>query len=144
MELVTLLGFELDIFPLHEFDGMYWYLQFYLKTRGSHIERMLSFAKNESKTLSLLNFHLLEAMAMQDLATALVYLYAALGRFGLLGRPKDPLGDEAFRYEGRMKPFLSMGVPEVVPYEFFRQMVDNVDLDVRLPAPPPPPPQFIN
>ncbi|KAF8245835.1 Mak10-domain-containing protein [Wilcoxina mikolae CBS 423.85] len=129
MELVTLLGFELEIFPLHEFDGMYWYLQFYLRTRGSHIERMLLFAGNEKKTLSLLNFHLLEAMAMQDLATALVYLYAALGRYGLLGRPKDPLGDEAFRYEGRMKPFLSMGVPEVVPYEFFRQMVDNVDLN---------------
>ncbi|CCX30815.1 Similar to N-alpha-acetyltransferase 35, NatC auxiliary subunit; acc. no. Q7T322 [Pyronema omphalodes CBS 100304] len=129
MEQITLLGFELEIYPLHEFDGMYWYLQFYLKTRSLHIERMLAFVGNEPKSLSLLNFYLLENVAMHDLATACMLLYSALARYNLLEKPRNPQGSDRFRYEGRMKPFMSIGVPEVVQYDYFRNVVDNPDMD---------------
>jgi hypothetical protein len=138
MELVVLLGFELEIYQLHEFDGMYWYLQYYLRARASHVERIRTFvaAKDSSdgkcaRTLSMLNYHLLEITAKQDLSAALVYLYAALGRLDLLKRPQNPHGSDVLRYEGRMKPFLSIGCPEVVNYELFCQVVENPDLKVR-------------
>jgi hypothetical protein len=137
MEIITLLGFELEIFPLHEFDGMYWYLQFYLRTRSAHIERMRTFVRSPkkadegyAKTQSMLNFNLLEISAMQDLASACVYLYVALGRLGVLGKPKNPYGDDLLRYEGRMKPFLSIGCPEVISYDTFRAVVDNDEIEV--------------
>ena len=136
MELAMLLGFELDVYPLHELDGMYWYLNFYLRTRVDHLERIRSFARGNPKTLALLNFRLLDAMAMQDLATAVVYLYTALARHNLLGRPRQPLVSEALRYQGRMKVFASIGVPEVLPYDQFRQVVDSPELDVPPPSEP--------
>lgn len=82
MEWIVLLGFELEIFLPHEFPGMYWYLQHYVRTRIGHIERMLLFVRVgptpeqkqralEQQTLSLLNLYLLEASAMQDLAGAM-------------------------------------------------------------------------
>jgi hypothetical protein len=142
MEIITLLGFELEIFPLHEFDGMYWYLQFYLRTRSGHVERMRSFVRppppkaaaadseGYAKTQTMLNFTLLEISAMQDLASACSYLYGALSRRNALGKPKTPYGEDLLRYEGRMKPFLSIGCPEVVPYETFRAVVDNAEIEV--------------
>ncbi|KAI5852246.1 Mak10 subunit, NatC N-terminal acetyltransferase-domain-containing protein [Tricharina praecox] len=139
METVVLLGFELEIFPLHEFAGMYWYLQYYLRTRAAHVERICSFvtkppASSSSsaedqeayqKTHSLLNYHLLTITSMQDLSTGLVYLYCVLARHSLLG-PTPPA--DALRYEGRLKPFLTIGCPEVVAYSAFRDVVDNVEI----------------
>ena len=136
METIVLLGFELDIFPLHEFAGMYWYLQYYLRTRAAHIERIRTFVTKTpspssdqeeayKKTHSLLNYHLLAITSMQDLSSGLIYLYCVLARHSLLGPtpPTDPL-----RYEGRLKPFLTIGCPEVVPHETFRAVVDNGDV----------------
>lgn len=140
MELIILLGFELDIFPLHEFDGMYWYLQFYLRTRSGHVDRMRSFVRTPpkgedqegyNKTISMLNYTLLEIAAMQDLASACVYLYCALNRRKVLGKPKTPYGDDLLRYEGRMKPFLSIGCPEVIAYDTFRSVVDNEEMEMK-------------
>lgn len=135
MEWIMLLGFELEVFQLHEFDGMYWYLQFYLRTRAGHLERIRTFAgERESlsgryqKTLRFVNAQLLETMAMLDLSTALVHLYAVLARLGLIKKPTNAYGSELLRYECRMKPFLSIGCPEVLPYNLFRSVVDTPDI----------------
>jgi len=137
MEAIILLGFELEIFPLHEFSGMYWYLQYFLRTHAMHIDRIRSFvakippsseAEDQEayrKTNSLLNYHLLSLTAMQDLSTGLMYLYSVLGRHSLLG-PAPPA--DQLRYEGRVKPFLTIGCPDVMPYEAFREMVDYTDI----------------
>jgi hypothetical protein len=137
MEWIMLLGFELEVFQLHEFDGMYWYLQFYLRTRAGHLERIRTFAgERESlsgryqKTLRFVNAQLLETMAMLDLSTALVHLYAVLARLGLIKKPTNAYGSELLRYECRMKPFLSIGCPEVLPYNLFRSVVDTPDISV--------------
>ena len=37
---------------------------------------------------------------------------------------------EKLRYEGRMKPFRSIGCPEVVDFDYFRSVVDNEDVEV--------------
>lgn len=142
MEWIVLLGFELEVFPPGELGGMYWYLQYYLHTRISHVARIRTFVARSpqpdgeagtlyARTLALLNFYLLEAAAMQDLAMAMVYLYAVLGRWNLLGPGVRPgVGSEILRYEGRMKPVRSIGCPEVVEYEYFRTVVDNPDVPV--------------
>jgi len=92
-----LLGFELEVFQTHEFAGMYWYLQHYTRTRIGHIERMLQFANRPAsgprlerkeprstpeqvKTLSLLNFYLLEATGVQELAGAMISVSALFGK----------------------------------------------------------------
>lgn len=98
MEWIMLLGFELEVFQTHEFAGMYWYLQHYTRTRIGHIERMLQFANGptsgsllerrkeprsnpeQGKTLSLLNFYLLEATGVQELAGAMISVSAPLGK----------------------------------------------------------------
>ncbi|KAI5787129.1 Mak10 subunit, NatC N-terminal acetyltransferase-domain-containing protein [Geopyxis carbonaria] len=138
MEWIILLGFELDIYQPHESSGSYWYLQHYLRTRIGHLERIRTFLRppasesssNEEyqKTQSFVNFQLLEATAMQELATALVYLYGTLNRLGLLEVPAQPYGTDLLRYELRMKPFLHIGCPEVVPFEIFQNIVDNSEI----------------
>lgn len=81
MEWIVLLGFELEIFQPHEFAGMYCYLHDYVCTRIGHLERMRLFASrphsrpspvDRQKTLSLLNFYLLEAEGFRELSNAMV------------------------------------------------------------------------
>ncbi|KAG0634665.1 Mak10 subunit, NatC N-terminal acetyltransferase-domain-containing protein [Tuber brumale] len=147
MEWIMLLGFELDVFQTHEFAGMYWYLQHYTRTRISHIERMLQFANRaisgpplerrkelrsnpqQVKTLSLLNFYLLEAAGVQELAGAMIALFTALSRLNLLKKPPQPFSSDALRYEVRMKPFSTIGCPEVVPFEEFQSLVSNEEIE---------------
>lgn len=92
MEWIQLLGFELDIYQPHEFAGMYWYLQHYVRARLSHLGRIREFveprikavkalkrrdkAKEEElergqNTYALLNYLMMEGSAIHDLATAL-------------------------------------------------------------------------
>ena len=136
MEHILLLGFELEIYQPHEYAGMYWYLQHYLRTRIGHLERIRGFVAHRNtgsprstQTLQFLNFQLLQATALMDLATAGVYLYTALTRLGLLPSPNLPYGSDELRYELRMKPFLTIGCPEVVPFEIFTEVVDPPDTD---------------
>ncbi|PWW74816.1 Mak10-domain-containing protein [Tuber magnatum] len=147
MEWIMLLGFELEVFQAYEFAGMYWYLQHYTRTRISHIERMLQFANRPTpgsllerrkgsrsnseqvKTLSLLNFYLLEATGVQELAGAMISLFTALSRLNLLKKPLQPFSSDALRYEVRMKPFFTIGCPEVIPFEDFQSLVADQETE---------------
>ncbi|KAL7274555.1 N-alpha-acetyltransferase, non-catalitic subunit [Rhizina undulata] len=81
------------------------------------------------KSLSMQNYLLLEASAYQALSGALSNLYTVLGRLDLLKKPMQPYGTDALRYDLRMKPFLTIGCPEVVPFEDFANIVDNPDVE---------------
>jgi hypothetical protein len=94
MEWIILLGFELEVYQPHEYADMFWYLQIYVRTKIGHLERIRQFAalntkvvsKNkkkkgysanaqQQKSLSLLNYYLLEGSAIQELAGAMVNVY---------------------------------------------------------------------
>lgn len=91
MEWIILLGFELEVYQPHEFAGMFWYLQHYVRTKIGHIERIRQFAalnpkpnakqkkkkgivalEQQKKSLSLLTYYLLEASAIQELSGAMI------------------------------------------------------------------------
>ncbi|TGZ84802.1 Mak10-domain-containing protein [Ascodesmis nigricans] len=143
MELIHLLGFELDIYQPHEFAGMYWYLQHYLRARISHLTRIRNFVapnmksagqKNKEKeksaeerakrTYAWLNYLMMEGTVVHDLAAASTYLCTVMARLGLIKKPRQPYGTDELRYELRMKPFLTIGIPEVIPFEHFQIQVD--------------------
>lgn len=94
MEWIILLGFELEVYQPHEFAGMYWYLQHYVRTKIGHIERIRGFAalnpklsskqkkkkvipavEQQQKALSQLTFYLLEASAIQELSGAMINVF---------------------------------------------------------------------
>ncbi|KAH0537157.1 hypothetical protein FGG08_006027 [Glutinoglossum americanum] len=110
MEWIIQLGFELQIYQPDEFLGMYWYLQHIVQTRIRHLERIRGFVtrklnepsplaedpkvqKEITRSLSFLNFSMLEASATQTFSGAMFY------------------------------PFLHIGLPELVPFEDFRAFV---------------------
>ncbi|KAH0610820.1 uncharacterized protein H6S33_011247 [Morchella sextelata] len=148
MEWIILLGFELEVYQPHEYADMFWYLQIYVRTKIGHLERIRQFAalntkvvsKNkkkkgysanaqQQKSLSLLNYYLLEGSAIQELAGAMVNVYVALSRLTLLRKPPQPYSSDHLRYELRMKPFFTIGCPEVVPYDIFATLVDNPQVE---------------
>lgn len=149
MEWIILLGFELEVYQPHEFAGMYWYLQHYVRTKIGHIERIRQFAalnpkltskqkkkkvlpavEQQKKALSLLTFYLLEASAIQELSGAMINVYTVLARLDLLKKPPQPYSSDLLRYDLRMKPFLTIGCPEVVPFDIFETLVNNPEIQV--------------
>ncbi|KAI9782199.1 MAG: hypothetical protein M1839_005313 [Geoglossum umbratile] len=138
MEWIIQLGFELQIYQPDELLGMYWYLQHIVQTRIRHLERIRGFVTRKlgqlpvstedakiqkgdiTRSLSFLNFSMLEATATQTFSGAMFYFYSALHRLHLVDSPPRPYSSDALRYEIRMKPFLHIGLPELVPFEDFR------------------------
>ncbi|KAL3418683.1 N-alpha-acetyltransferase 35, NatC auxiliary subunit [Phlyctema vagabunda] len=149
MEWVVQLGFELEIYQMDELAGMYWYLVQLSKTRLRHLERMQSFVKRKYsdlrrsrmsqpgknvpsekdeqfvKAISFLNYSMLEATTNYGFADALSSLFTVLTRLNLIYIQPRPYNDASFRYELRMKPFLSIGLPEVVSYDDFTRRVQQ-------------------
>ncbi|KAI9787352.1 MAG: hypothetical protein M1816_007638 [Peltula sp. TS41687] len=144
MEWIVLLGFELDIYQPEELAGMYWHLQYLAQTRISHLERIRGFVTRKLKSipetltpemkeafttsLSFLNFSLLEASACYYFAHGLSCLYTTLTRLSLL--PSSPrhqqrprYSNDSLRYELRLKPFLPITLPEVLPFYKFNSLV---------------------
>ncbi|KAI9880490.1 MAG: hypothetical protein M1830_002842 [Pleopsidium flavum] len=138
MDSVVQLGFELEVYQPDELAGMYWYLQHLTQTRLRHIERIRGFTTRRlthlskptaqqkdsfSKSLSFLNFSMLEASSTQSFADGLTCLFTTLHRLSLLPVPTRPYSTDAMRYELRMKPFLHISLPEHLPYPQFSQLV---------------------
>jgi hypothetical protein len=135
MEWTIQLGFELEIYALDEMARMYWYLKYIAQTRSRHLERIKVFVIRAQRAAirtpniqieklqeymnaaAYLSFSSLEAASVYELADALFCLFTALCRLGLLPSPLRPYSDDAMRYEVRMKPFLSISLPEVVPFD---------------------------
>ncbi|KAK6341037.1 hypothetical protein TWF696_009347 [Orbilia brochopaga] len=150
MEWIIFLGFELDVYLPHEFAGMYWYLQYFLRTRLQHLERIRHFihpgvapdsplaatrtpeavasAQTIANAQATVNFTLLEAAALQELCSAMIYLYTALARLDLVKTPPQPYSTDSLRYELRMKPFLTIGCPDVIPFNDFKDLVENPEI----------------
>lgn len=143
MEWLLQMGFELDVYAIDELDGMYWYLQNIAQTSFRHLQRIRGFlTKNyvvlhrDSKqenfntkddafgaAISYVNLAMLRATATQALAHALSCLYTVLTRYKLVPQTPHPYSTDAIRYEQRMKSFLSISLPELLPYRIFHAAV---------------------
>lgn len=145
MEWIVQIGFELEVYQVDELAGMYWYLQHLTQTRIRHVERIRGFTMRRfaasgqerslpsqkdlsfGRSLSYINYTMLEATATHGFADALSCLYIVLHRRGLIPSPPLPYSNDALRYELRMKPFLPIGLPEFFPYEQFQFAVSQSD-----------------
>ncbi|KAH0565617.1 hypothetical protein GP486_000975 [Trichoglossum hirsutum] len=141
MEWVIQLGFELQIYQPDELLGMYCYLQQIVQTRIQHLERIRGFVARKlnqlpptiedaqaqkeeiTRSLAFLNFSMLEASATQTFSGAMSSFYSALHELHFIDSPPRPYSTDALRYEIRMKPFLQIGLPELIPYEDFRAFI---------------------
>jgi hypothetical protein len=65
----------------------------------------------------------LEASANSAFADALSCLFTVLSRLDILTKLPQPYSDDHMRYEVRMKPFLGIGLPELVPFSDLTQLV---------------------
>lgn len=149
MEWLVQMGFELETYQPDELAGMYWYLQYLARTRSRHVERIRGFVVRRfgsavrSREISsvqhpqfltamaFLNFSSIEAEATYSFSDALSCLFTLLGRFSLLKVPPRPYSDDTMRYEVRMKPFLGIGLPEVLPFGEFTKAVQQPDTPTR-------------
>jgi len=145
MEWIVQMGFELETYHPDELAGMYWYLQYIAKTRSHHLERIRGFiirsfstSRHKSETagqknsefanaLSFVNFSSMEAAATYGLADALSCLFTVLSRLSLIKSPPRPYSDDTMRYEVRMKPFQSIGLPELIPFDGLTRLIMQPD-----------------
>lgn len=147
MEWMIQMGFELEIYQPDEFASMYWYLQYIAKTRIRHLERIRGFivrrysaSRNSPETtsqhkqeyansLTFINYSTMEATATYHLADALSCLFAVLSRLELIKPHPRPYSDDQMRFEVRMKPFMSIGLPELIPLDDLTRLVNQPDED---------------
>ncbi|PLB39459.1 N-alpha-acetyltransferase 35, NatC auxiliary subunit [Aspergillus candidus] len=143
--LILQLGFELSIYSPEELPGMYWYLSHICSTHLGHLDRIRTFtvatAKRNltalagkkrdaverhavlQKSLRLLERLSTQIVAVDAFAISLHALYVLLGRHHILPTASSPqaYSSERLRYELRMKPFLPITLPELVPYDDYRR-----------------------
>ncbi|KAL9619866.1 MAG: hypothetical protein Q9160_005513 [Pyrenula sp. 1 TL-2023] len=152
------LGFEQCIYATEEIPGMLWYLSHVCTTHLAHLNRMSFFVEaggrrdidetgseqpnNESASDPLAHLDAAlwkidrtfqEVRAHDNLAEALHALYILLQRHSLVANPSRPYSSNELRYELRMKPFLPLAIPSVVPYNDFSRenaLSDETDLAV--------------
>ncbi|KAF7960005.1 hypothetical protein EAE96_001606 [Botrytis aclada] len=153
MEWIVQLGFELEVYQPDELSGMYFYLNHLCKTRSRHLERIrsevmrsYSTRRNESQldptqkeeftnAISFINFTMLEVTSTYGFADALSSLFEALRRLDLIPIPPRPYGNDLMRYEVRMKPFSTIGLPAPLSFESFTYNVtqpNETTLDLLL------------
>ena len=143
--LILQLGFELSIYSPEELPGMYWYLSHICSTHLGHIDRIRTFtvaaakrnltemaAKKRDalerhtalqKSLRLLERLTTQIVAIDAFAISLHALYVLLARHGVLptASSAQAYSSDRLRYEIRMKPFLQITLPELVPYDEYRR-----------------------
>ncbi len=143
MEWLLQMGFELETYQPTELAEMYWYLQYLAKTRTRHFERIRGFvirsytaSRRDPKTaglrnseyanaLAYINFSTMEASATYAFADSLSCLFTVLHRLSLIPSPTRPYSNDPMRYEVRMKPFLSIGLPELIPFDEMATLVSQ-------------------
>ncbi|CRG83051.1 N-alpha-acetyltransferase 35, NatC auxiliary subunit [Talaromyces islandicus] len=129
------MGFELEIYAPEELAGMYWYLAEICFQHRRHIDRIRAFVlagmrrsdgdKAFERTITVLNRHTMWLVATESFALALHSLYVFLERQGVLphAASKNSYSSARLRYELRMKPFLPISLPELVPFDKYESMV---------------------
>ena len=143
--LIIQLGFELSIYSPEELPGMYWYLSHICSTHLSHIDRIRTFTVAAAKrnltalagkkrdaaerhaalqnTLRLLERLTTQIVAVDAFAISLHALYVLLARHEVLptAAAAQAYSSERLRYELRMKPFIPITLPELVPFDEYRR-----------------------
>ncbi|KAE8393159.1 amino-acid N-acetyltransferase subunit Mak10 [Aspergillus alliaceus] len=152
--LILQLGFELSIYSPEELPGMYWYLSHICSTHLGHIDRIRTFTVATAKrnltalagkkrdaaerhaslqnTLRLLERLTTQIVAVDAFAISLHALYVLLARHEVLptASAAQAYSSEQLRYELRMKPFLPITLPELVPFEeYHREAILEGDSD---------------
>lgn len=143
MEWLIQMGFELDVYAADELAGMYWYLQNIAQTTVRHLLRIRGFLSNDHIELrrdpkqenfstkdeafaaatSHVNISMLHSTAKQAFAHSLSCLYTVLTRYGLVPQTPHPYSTDEIRYEQRMKSFLAISLPELLPFPIFQDAV---------------------
>lgn len=151
MEWIVQLGFELEVYQPDELAGMYWYLSYLARTRAGHVERIKAFAVRSlndlrakpnsftpaqeaqvTRSLSYLRATLLDAAVTWELADALSSIYTLIyDRLNLLSPPPRPYSADSLRYEIRMRPFLTIELPDLPPFADFVQSTKQPDRSNR-------------
>ncbi|KAL4959099.1 N-alpha-acetyltransferase 35, NatC auxiliary subunit [Aspergillus stella-maris] len=135
--LILQLGFELSIYAPEELAGMYWYLSHICSTHLGHIDRIRTFILSAAqrsrlsmtkrgllrKTFQLFDRLTMQIVAVDAFAISLHALYVLLARHKTLPTAAAPhaYSNDRLRYELRMKPFLNITLPELVPYEEYHR-----------------------
>ncbi|KAH7156804.1 Mak10 subunit, NatC N-terminal acetyltransferase-domain-containing protein [Dactylonectria macrodidyma] len=138
MEWIVQLGFELEVYQPDEFAGMYWYLNYLAKWRLQHIERIQMFIRQRAEEASnplqpadpavvrqlersetFIRLSMLDSIVTWELSDSLSCLYTVLARLDLVKAPPRPYSNNELRYELRMRPFASVGLPALPDYEVF-------------------------
>ncbi|KAJ5770505.1 uncharacterized protein N7511_002556 [Penicillium nucicola] len=155
--LILQMGFELSIYSPEELPGMYWYLSHICSTHLGHIDRIRTFTvaarkrdlmsagtrtggSSQKASAFHKSFHALERLtthiiAVDAFAIALHALYVVLARHNVLPSASSPqaYSSDRLRYEIRMKPFIPITLPELVPYdEYKREAALEGDSDIMI------------
>jgi hypothetical protein len=148
IRLILQMGFELSVYSPEELPGMYWYLSHICSTHLAHLDRIRTFVIADSKrsvpatsllhrantkaaerkqafekTLAVLDRHTTYLIATDSFALALQALYVFLDRHRLLpyASSSQAYSSARLRYELRMKPFIPITLPELVPFEVYER-----------------------
>ncbi|KAK9441947.1 Mak10 subunit, NatC N(alpha)-terminal acetyltransferase [Metarhizium brunneum] len=137
MEAIVQLGFELEVYQADELAGMYWYLNYLAKSRLQHTERIKTFVVRQATTvrslhtidpsqeaqlqrsLAYMRLSLLQAAVTWELSDALSCIYTVLNRYAIVKPPPRPYSNNQLRYDLRMRPFASIGLPSLPSFEEF-------------------------
>lgn len=143
--MILQMGFELSIYAPEELPGIYWYLSHICSTHLSHLDRIRTFTvaarkrdlvssgnlgensaqKSPAYHRSFLHLERLTThiIAIDAFAIALHALYVLLARHQILPSASGPdaYSSDKLRYELRMKPFIPISLPELVPYEEYQR-----------------------
>ena len=145
MELIVQMGFELEVYQSDELAGMYWYLRYLAKCRFEELGETKSYIEltaeevlsEENMPADLvadkqLNWALcynrlamVEALSTWKLADALSILYLVLLRTNALKTWERPYSNDELRYELRMKPFSTIGIPPLPTFQEFNHGVNR-------------------
>lgn len=145
LRLILQTGFELAVYAPEELPGMYWYLSHICSTHLGHVDRIRTFmvtarkrdlTKISTRTTAAARkaaaFHksfrslerlTTELIAIDAFAIALHALLVLLARHGVLPSASGPdaYSSDRLRYELRMKPFIPISLPELVPFEEYQK-----------------------
>jgi N-alpha-acetyltransferase 35, NatC auxiliary subunit len=149
MEWIVQLGFELEVYQADELAGMYWYLNYLAKCRLQHTERIRFFIMQRvtefrsrprsldfeeetqlHRALSFVRLSLLNAAVTWELSDAMSCLYTVLNRLQLVKQLPRPYSNDELRYDIRMKPFSSIGLPELPTFEEFTTATTQAETSV--------------
>ncbi|KAL9097683.1 MAG: hypothetical protein Q9165_000009 [Trypethelium subeluteriae] len=135
MEWIVQLGFEQDIYLPDELAGMYKLIisifpPIVLSRISTFLKRNqdLAYESRDGDHISQVQRSLDHNTALIEegagtfyLSTALGMLYAVLNALYLIPLPPRPFSNAALRYELRMKPFLGLSIPPIIPLEEFQE-----------------------